>query len=338
MKRLVCNEPGSFSVQHVDQPRPASGEALLKIHRAGVCGTDLHAFGGNQPYFEYPRVLGHELAAEVVAFGSSVRSDIAVGDRVVVVPYLECGTCIACRRGRTNCCTSLSVIGVHVDGGMQEYITHPVSHLVKADGLSWEQIALVECLCIGAHAVGRAGIEPGQHVVVVGAGPIGIGVMQFAMEAGGSVIAVDIDEARLSFCTDHIGVRAAVNAADDPVRRVKELTDGDFAPVVLDATGSPKAMAASLAYVAHSGTLVYVGVVKADIPISDPEFHKRETTLLSSRNATPADFAHVIESLRTGSVSVDGCVTHTARVDEVPQVFESWTKPGSRVIKAMVSL
>lgn len=338
MKRLVCNEPGRFSIQNVERPVPASGEVLLKIHRAGVCGTDLHAFGGNQPYFEYPRVLGHELAAEVVELGPDVAGELAVGDRVAVVPYLECGTCIACRRGRTNCCASLSVIGVHVDGGMQEYITHPASHVVKADGLSWEQIALVECLCIGAHAVERAGVRRGQDVVVVGAGPIGIGVMQFAKEAGGSVIAVDIDDARLSFCTDHIGVQAAVNASQDPVRQVKDLTNGDFAPVVLDATGNPKAMAASLNFLAHSGTLVFVGVVKADIPISDPEFHKRETTLLSSRNATPQDFAHVIESLRSGSVSVDGCVTHSASMDEVADVFESWTKPESRVIKAMIAL
>jgi len=337
METLVCTTPGHFEYQQTERPVLLPGHTLLKIKRIGICGTDLHAFEGTQPFFSYPRILGHELAGEIVEMDDAPGFEI--GEAVTFVPYFNCGKCVACRAGKPNCCTSIKVSGVHIDGGMTEYLSVPSYSLVHGDGLSFDELALVEPLAIGAHGVRRAGVQAGDMVLVVGAGPIGIGTMEFARIAGATVIALDINDSRLQFCRDKIGVTHTVNAITENVsERLNELTNGDMPTVIIDATGNLRAINTAFAYLAHGGTYVLIGLQKGEISFSHPEFHKREATLMSSRNATRLDFEHVISSMKKGLVEPTNYITHRVRFDEVIDEFESWLDPENGVIKAMVSI
>ncbi|WP_159881087.1 zinc-binding alcohol dehydrogenase family protein [Paenibacillus puerhi] len=337
MKCIVCEEPNRLVMKEVDVPVPDPGEALIRIVRVGICGTDLHAYKGNQPYFVYPRVLGHELSA-VVAEIADNDLGIAAGDLVSVIPYIHCGSCIACRNGKTNCCTKMSVIGVHQDGGMREYMTVPIEHLIRAEGLTPDQAAIVECFSIGAHSIRIAGIRPGDFVLVIGAGPIGLGTMKFAKLAGAKVIAMDINEERLQFCKTWVPADYIVNVKNDPLKEVEAITGGDFPTTVLDATGNVKSMEQALNYVSHGGRLVYVGLVKADITFHDPDFHKREMAIMGSRNALREDFVQVIDSIRQGSIDTRAFITHRADFNEMIERYDSWLRPETGVIKAVVEL
>nr|WP_306812998.1 zinc-binding alcohol dehydrogenase family protein [Paenibacillus soyae] len=321
-------------------PEPAltEGHAIVSLRRIGICGTDYHAFKGNQPFFHYPRILGHELSGVIEQIGANEQG-LAARDPVAIIPYLHCGECLACRRGRTNCCTSMQVLGVHQDGGMRERIAVPVSHLLKAEGLTFDEAAMVEPLAIGAHAVRRAEIEPGDTVLVIGSGPIGLGVMAFAKQAGAYVIAMDINEERLAFCKTWAGADRTINSLEaDAKERLAEWTNGDFPVAVFDATGNAASMTKSFEWVGHGGKLVFVGLVKGDIAFSDPEFHKRELTLMGSRNATRDDFRHVMEVLGSGALDIEKFVTHRSPFNNMIDSFGEWLKPESKVMKAIVEL
>lgn len=337
MKTIVCEEPYRFAMTETEMPVPGEGEALVKIRRIGICGTDLHAYKGNQPYFTYPRILGHELSGEIVEIGRNERG-LSSGDLVVVTPYRYCGTCLACKQGKTNCCMKLTVLGVHEDGGMREYIAVPATLLIKAEGLTPEQAAVTECLCIGAHAVRRANIVAGENVLVIGAGPIGLGVMKFAKLAGAKVIALDINEERLAYCRQWVPADETVNAGNDPLQAIEAATQGNLPTVVFDATGNAASMETAPQYVAHTGRLIYVGLVKSKIAFEDPEFHKKEMSILSSRNATHEDFEHVMSSVRGGRIDTDSFITHRVAFDRMIETYDAWLKPETGVIKAMVNL
>jgi 2-desacetyl-2-hydroxyethyl bacteriochlorophyllide A dehydrogenase len=336
MKTLVCTEPGRFAYTERAIPVRSADQTLLRIRRIGICGTDLHAFEGTQPYFSYPRVLGHELAAEII---ETDNPGFRVGETVTFIPYFNCGTCIACRSGKPNCCSKISVCGVHADGGMTEYLLVPSESLVRGEGLGTDELALVEPLAIGAHGVRRAGVEPGEWVLVVGAGPIGLGIMELARIAGGRVIAMDVNDQRLQFCNDALNVDYTINPLKENVmEKLAEMTNGDFPTVVIDATGNLKAINNAFQYLAHGGRYVLVGLQKQEIIISHPEFHKREATLMSSRNATRADFEQVAAALASGQLNAANYITHHVSFDEVKDAFPSWLNPATGVIKAMVSL
>ncbi|WNR45488.1 zinc-binding alcohol dehydrogenase family protein [Paenibacillus roseipurpureus] len=337
MKAIVCEQIDRLAYVEMEQPTVGVGEALIRIQRIGICGTDLHAYKGNQPFFSYPRILGHELAGYVEELGEGV-SDLAIGDLVSVVPYMHCGHCIACRNGKTNCCIDMKVLGVHIDGGMVERISLPVSHLIKSNGLTLDQAAMLEPFSIGAHAVRRSELRAGETVLVIGSGPIGLGVMVLAKRQGATVIAMDINEERLAFCKDWAGVDHTVNALEQPKDKLSELTNGEFPTIVYDATGNVRSMTDAFSLVAHGGKLVYVGLVKADIAFHDPDFHKREMTLMGSRNATMEDFDTVRSAFQEGRINIDSYITHRAAFDEMVGQFETWLKPESKVIKAMVCL
>ena len=339
MKTLVLETPGKLVAADTPHPgAPSAGQALVRVHRVGVCGTDIHAFNGKQPFFTYPRILGHELGVEVIAVGSGV-TNVRAGDRCAVEPYLNCGQCIACRRGKPNCCTSLQVLGVHTDGGHREEILVPAAKLHASSKLGYDQLALVETLGIGAHAVERAQLAPGETVAVIGAGPIGLSAIQFALAAGARVIVIDVNESRLGFCRDRLGLPAAdlIDARSaDVVAKLKELTDGDLPTAVFDATGNPKSMAAAFEYPSHGGRLVFIGLFPGDVTFNDPNFHRRELTLLASRNARPDDFTRIISLVEAGKVDTAPWITHRARIEDVPALFESWTKPETGVLKAVI--
>lgn len=336
METLICVTPGTFEYRQAEMPVLQKGQSLLKIKRIGICGTDLHAYEGTQPYFNYPRILGHELAAEYVAGDAE---GFVAGEAVTIIPYFNCGECIACRDGKTNCCANIKVCGVHEDGGMREYFAVPSYSLLHSDGLSLDELALTEPLAIGAHGVRRAAIKKDEFVLIIGAGPIGLGLMEFARIAGANVIAMDVNLQRLSFCSEKLKVPFIINAAEeDPVMRLKEITNGDMPTVVIDATGNLKAINTAFQYMAHGGRYVLVGLQKGDISFSHPEFHKREATLMSSRNATKEDFLHVIESMKNGLINPSTYITHRVSFDKVKDEFAGWLKPENGVIKAMVTL
>ncbi|MFD2933766.1 zinc-binding alcohol dehydrogenase family protein [Spirosoma flavum] len=337
MDSLVCITPRQFTYKQATKPVLMTGQAILKIRRIGICGTDLHAFEGTQPFFNYPRILGHELAGDLV--DADGAPDFMVGEAVTFIPYFNCGYCIACRSGKPNCCVRLQVSGVHIDGGMVEYLSVPSYSLVHGAGLSHDELALVEPLAIGAHGVRRADIQPGEVVLVVGAGPIGLGTMEFARIAGATVIALDINDGRLAFCQNRLGVSHTINAqSTDVADQLAAITNGDMPTVIIDATGSLRAINTSFSYLAHGGRYVLVGLQKGDISFSHPEFHKREASLMSSRNATRADFEHVIASMKAGLVDPTTYITHRVGFDQVETEFESWLNPANGVIKAMVTL
>jgi threonine dehydrogenase-like Zn-dependent dehydrogenase len=330
---VVCVTPGLLQAEDRPTPVRADGEVLLRVRRVGICGTDLHIFAGRQPYLDYPRVMGHELSGTVEAAPPGSR--LAAGDVVYVMPYLSCGHCVACRAGRTNCCTRLQVLGVHRDGAFAEYLSVPEPFVHRAEGVSLDQAAMVEFLAIGAHAVRRAQVRAGQRVLVVGAGPIGMGAMIFSRLHGAAVTALDSRADRLAFCAQRLGVDASVTLGADDTERLAALTSGDFFDVVFDATGQAAAMARGFGFVAHGGTYVLISVVQADITFNDPEFHKRETTLLGSRNATAEDFETVLRAMREGLIPA-GLDTHRMALADVPDRFPGLLEPGAGVVKAII--
>jgi len=316
-----------------EQPIPGENEALLAIKKVGICGTDLHAYSGNQAFFTYPRVLGHELAAQVVEIGENSRG-IKNGDKVVVMPYVSCGTCVACRNNKTNCCSNIKVLGVHTDGGMQEHITVRTDLLLPSNHLSYDEMAIVEPLAIGAHAIRRAGLTKGETVVVVGCGPIGIGIIKLAQLQGSTVIALDTNSSRLTYAKEEIGADYVVNVTDNPVSKIEEITNGDMATAVFDATGHKGALEAGPDYMAHGGRYVLVGLSKGELTFMHPKIHAKESTIMCSRNATIEDFEHVIEMLPKFPTS--SFITHNVPFTEMISNFDSWTKPETGVIKATV--
>ena len=337
MKTLTCTTPGTFEYSETEKPELKKDHAIIKIKRIGICGTDLHAFEGTQPFFNYPRVLGHELSGELIELDG--RNDFKIGEAVTFIPYFNCGECISCRMNKPNCCVKMQVCGVHVDGGMREYLQVPSRTLLHGAGLSYDELALVEPLAIGAHGVRRADVQSGEFVLVIGAGPIGLGTMEFARIAGGKVIALDINDDRLTFCKEKLGVTYTINAlSPDVSEQLSQLTNGDMPTVVIDATGNQKAINNAINYLAHGARFVLIGLQKGDLIFNHPEFHKRESTLMSSRNANIEDFEHVIQSMKAGLVKPTTYITHQVKFEEVKDEFESWLDPKNGVIKAMVKM
>ncbi|MCM5526853.1 zinc-binding alcohol dehydrogenase family protein [Parasegetibacter sp. NRK P23] len=334
MKVLYCTTPGKFDYDEKEQPKAAPGYSLLNVKRVGICGTDLHAFEGTQPFFSYPRILGHELACTFVEGAAGFEP----GEAVTIIPYFNCGTCVACRRGKGNCCTKMQVCGVHLDGGMAEYLLVPDDKLVHGNGLSLDELALVEPLAIALHGVKRAAVEEGEWVLIMGAGPIGIGIIEFARMYGGNVVVADVNEDRLEWCRKNLGVQHTINPASEELTvKLEQLTNGEMATVVIDATGSNRAIHNGFPCMAHGARYVLVGLQKEAISFSHPEFHKRESTLMSSRNATREDFEEVIDAMKQQKIQPLKWVTHRVNADEIAKEFPGWIDPKNKVIKALTN-
>jgi threonine dehydrogenase-like Zn-dependent dehydrogenase len=232
----------------------------------------------------------------------------------------------------------LQVLGVHTDGGMREQIVVPAAKLHRSATLSFEQLALVETLGIGAHAVGRAQARAGEWALVIGAGPIGLTVMQFALLEGARVIALDLELGRLEFCRQQLGVEHTIAADAGALDAIRELTEGELPTLVFDATGSPQSMHGAFQYVANGGRLVFVGLFQGDVTFHDPEFHRRELTLLASRNATGAELRWIVGLIEGGRIDTMPWITHRAPLAEAPAHFPSWIQRETGVIKAMLTV
>ncbi len=318
MQQWICYQPGTLSLQETEMPQRTLGSSLLRVRNIGICGTDIHAFAGNQPFFSYPRILGHELAVEIV------ESDtFKAGELATIIPYFNCTSCGACAAGKPNCCENIQVFGVHTDGGMREYIVVEDRYILPGYGLSADELALVEPLSIAAHGLRRADLKAGEKVLVMGAGPIGLFTILLAKIQGALVEVAEPNTSRLQFCLENLGVSEASSTAYS---------------TVIDATGNLNAIESGFAKMAHGGKYVLIGLQKQAISFSHPEFHKREATLMSSRNATLEDFEYILNLFRNQMIQADLFISHRFSKNQVPGIFTKINEPAEQVIKAMISL
>ncbi len=340
MKAICLQEPKVWEKIDIEPPAaPGPGQVTVKTHRMGICGTDLSGYLGKMPFFSYPRIPGHELGVEVLEVGPDV-TNVKPGDRCSVEPYMNCGTCLACRRGMTNCCTNLKVLGVMTDGGLCEKFTLPAHKLHPSASLEYEQLALVETLGIGCHAVDRGQVRPDDSILVIGAGPIGLAAIVFAKLTGQPTFVLDLNQQRLDFCTEKMGVDATVLSSDrdSNIAALRDLTNGELPTIVIDATGSHHSMSDAFHYVGPTGKLIYVGITMQPVSFEHKIMHRPEMDVLASRNALPRDFTRIINLMESGDIDTSPWITHRTTFDEMPDVFDSYTKPETGVIKAVVEL
>ncbi|MEZ4901416.1 MAG: zinc-binding alcohol dehydrogenase family protein [Spirosomataceae bacterium] len=341
MKAIILNKPGELELTeraNLDEIR--DGQAIVKIKRIGICGTDYHAFKGNQPFFSYPRVLGHELGAEVVALGGSLaNAALKIGDKVAVEPYIHCRQCQACKEGYINCCENLQVLGVHTDGGMTEYLAIPFEKLHPSAQLGFDELALVETLGIGLHGVNRAQIIPNDKVLVIGAGPIGLSAAQFSQIKGATVAVADRVESRLAFVKENkLAHQFILTEAELTAELVRTYFEGQLPTVIIDATGNKESMQNAFQLIAHGGKIVYLGLFQGEVTFNDPNFHRTEISLLASRNALPADFRTIIALMESKQIDTQPWLSHRTRFDALPTIFKTLLNPEEKVIKAIVEM
>jgi alcohol dehydrogenase len=341
MQALLLERPQAFRFIDVPEPpAPGPGEAVVRVHAVGICGTDYGGYLGKMPFFSYPRIPGHELGVEVAAVGAGV-TNVKPGDRCCVEPYINCQKCHSCVRGLTNCCEHHQTLGVHCDGGLRPLFTVPARKLHPSPRLTAEQNALVETLAIGCHAIDRAAPKPGETMLIIGAGPIGLSALEFAKVARARVIVMDMAQSRLDFVRTAMGVADTVLATGTPadIDTVNRLTDGRMCEVVVDATGSAASMGAALAFCSFGGRLVYVGITQGQVSFPHaPVMHRRELTMFASRNALSRDFSRIIGLIEDGTIDTRPWITHRLSFAELPAAFPGLLTPASGVIKAVVEM
>lgn len=340
MRAIQISEVKTLKQIDIDEPAaPGPGQALVKTHRMGVCGTDISCYLGKFPFFDFPRIPGHELGVEVVAVGDGV-SNVSAGDRCSIEPYMNCGECYPCRRGAINCCQNLKVIGVMTDGGLCESFLVRADKLHPSASLTFDQLALVETLAIGCHANDRGAPEGGDHALIIGMGPIGLSTLEFARLTDATISVMDMNQGRLDFVRENYGIENTVLFKGDgsEVERMKEITGGDMYQVITDATGNKHSMGGALQYIASTGRLVYVGITTEEVTFRHPVMHRPEASILASRNALPPDFTRIIQLIEAGTINTDPWITHRTSFTGVMDDFESFTKPETGVIKAIIEV
>ncbi len=340
MRAIQIVEPKKLREISIDRPgAPGPGQALVRTHRMGVCGTDISCYLGKFPFFAFPRIPGHELGVEVLEVGSDVQN-VRPGDACSVEPYMQCSTCYACRKGASNCCANLKVIGVMTDGGLCESFLIRADKLHVSKKLTMDQLALVETLAIGCHASQRSSSTAQDQVLIIGAGPIGIATLEFVRLTGAEITVMDMNPARLDFVKRTYGIDRLIEVtpSNSGLDAAKARTDSDLYSVVIDATGNRFSMSGAFQFVAPTGRLVYVGITQDEIVFKHPSLHRPEVTLLASRNALPSDFPYIIGLIEAGTIKTDPWITHRTDLDHVLDDFESFTRPESGVLKAIIDV
>jgi 2-desacetyl-2-hydroxyethyl bacteriochlorophyllide A dehydrogenase len=340
MRAIQIVEPKRLKEISVEAPdSPGPGQALVRTHRMGVCGTDISCYLGKFPFFAFPRIPGHELGVEVLAVGAGVEN-VKVGDACSVEPYLHCGQCYACRKGAGNCCANLKVIGVMMDGGLCEKFLIRADKLHSSKQLSMDQLALVETLAIGCHASQRSEASKNDRVLIIGAGPIGIATLEFVRLTGAAITVMDMNSTRLDFIRQTYSIDRLIEVSQQKsgIEEARELTGGDLFDIVIDATGNRFSMSGAFQFVAPTGRLVYVGITQDEIVFKHPALHRPEVTLLASRNALPKDFPYIIGLIEDGTIQTDPWITHRTDLDHVVNDFDSFTRPENGVLKAIIDV
>jgi 2-desacetyl-2-hydroxyethyl bacteriochlorophyllide A dehydrogenase len=328
IRSLCLRQPGLLEFQSdPEPPAPDDDQALVAVRAIGICGTDLSGYLGKMPFIQYPRILGHELGVEVLQVGNNVTT-VQPGNRCSVEPYLHCGSCEPCRLGRTNCCENLKVLGVHCDGGMRQRLIVHADKLHRSKQLDFDQLALVETLAIGSHAVQRAELTTRDRILIIGAGPIGLATLEFALLKSDAVTVIEPNEERRVFITHHY---PSVKIPSGPPL-------GSSFSAVFDATGNAQSMSASLQYAAFGARIVFVGITTEPVILDDPLFHRRELTLLASRNALSSDFPKIIKLIESRQIEIGKWISQRAPFDSAPDVFAQITNGTVRPIKTVLIL
>ncbi|MDP7048707.1 MAG: zinc-binding alcohol dehydrogenase family protein [Verrucomicrobiota bacterium] len=340
MKAIILEKPEHFTHADIDEPgQPGPGEALVEVHRVGICGTDVSGYLGKMPFFTYPVIPGHELGVQVVAVGEGVDR-VNPGNRCSIEPYMNCGECYACRKGSTNCCESLKVIGVHKNGGMCDRFVLPAHKLHPSAKLTMEQLALVETLAIGCNCVNRAATQAGDKVLVIGAGPIGMATIEFLKVAQAEITVMDMNETRLQFCKEKLGVDHTVVFKKEGTEadQLRVVNGGDLPNTVIDATGSHISMSNAFQYCSFTGQVLYVGITTQELSFKHVAIHRPELTIKASRNAVPGDFTRIISLIEDGVINTDPWLSHHASYDDFIDEFPNWLRPETGVIKAVLHM
>ena len=330
MKAVYMEKPWNIEISDVQMPKPKEGEALLRVKSAGICGSDIGAFRGTNGLVSYPRIIGHEIAGEVISIPENNKNGIKPGDRVIVDPYLYCGHCYPCSIGRTNCCVDLKVLGVHVDGGMAEYFCHPADMLLKVpDDMPWDIIPLAEPLTIALHGIHRLNLKAGEHIAINGAGPIGLLAAMVALHYGAEPIMIDLVKERLDFAKS-LGVRCTINLREeDLVEKVSEYTNGRMAECVMEASGANSAIRATLDIVSHAGRIALTGWPKQETPIPTDMITRKEVDVRGARTSA-GEFPEAIDLIYHQKVDARRILTKVISIDEAPETIRDIEKnPGN---------
>ena len=339
MKAVVLTEPNRLFIVELSKPVPAPGEVLLRMRRIGYCGSDLNSFRGLNPIITYPRILGHEIAAEIEEVTEGVPAELTHGLQVTVLPYTACGHCSSCRSGRVNACRTNQTLGVQRDGALAEYLCVPWEKIVVAPGLSLAQLALIEPLSVGFHAVERGRVTERDTVCVLGSGMIGLGAIAgAAMLRKARVIAVDLDDAKLSLAR-RAGAAEVINSKTSSLHdSLMELTGGNGPDVIIEAVGMEQTFLAAVEEVAFAGRVVYVGYAKKPVAYETKNFLLKELDIMGSRNATLHNFAEVAGILSSGTYPTEETITRTLPLTEACEAMQQWSDNPSLVTKILIDL
>lgn len=339
MQAFVINKPGSVGfTEEVAKPEIKTGEVLVKIKKVGFCGSDLNTFRGLNPIVTYPRIPGHEIAAEIVEIGTDVPADFKVGDKVVVLPYTTCGECWSCLSGRPNACKNNKTLGVQQDGGMLEYLSVPYEKLVgNVNELSFSEIAIVEPLAVGFHAARRGEGKKGEYMLVFGCGMVGLGAICKGNRDGATVIAVDIDDEKLElarqFGATHLINSAKMNLEEE----VLKITEGHGATVTVEAIGLSQTFIAAVDLTSFAGRVVYVGYAKDEIAFDTKKFVMKEIQIRGSRNAIKDDFADVLQAMKDMDLPIDKLISKDVPLAEAGEALKYWDDNTAEITKILVS-
>ena len=338
MKVLKIAEPGKVVLGEGEKPAAEQNEVLVKLKYVGFCGSDLSTYLGKNPMVQYPRVPGHEISGIIESVGEGIPDGFSAGEPVTVVPYTNCGQCPSCRRGRSYACQFNQTLGVQRDGAMQEYISVPWQKILKAPKLSELELAMVEPLTVGFHAIERGRVTDSDTVMVMGCGMIGAGAVVRAVLRGATVIAVDIDDHKLNLARD-LGAHYTVNSVNSDLHEeLGKLTGGDGPDVVVEAAGNPITYRAAVEEVAFTGRVVCIGYAGSEVSFATKLFVQKEMDIMGSRNATPEDFRAVISYLERGTIPLDQMITLKVKPEEAADAVQTWAADPGKVMKILLDL
>ncbi|MEH8096812.1 zinc-binding alcohol dehydrogenase family protein [Gallibacterium anatis] len=319
IKAVKLDKPHQVSIQETQFPVKKENEVLIKVESVGICGSDIGAYRGTNPLVTYPRILGHEVVGRIIESGLGMPSNIKIGDRVIVDPYIYCGSCYPCSIGRTNCCTNLKVIGVHIDGGMQEIITHPAHLITKVpNNITLNLLPLAEPLTIALHAIHRTKVKQGEFVTIIGAGAIGLMAALVSKLYGATPILIDILDKRLEYAKS-IGVTHTINSLkEDPQEQINKITNSQLSQVVIEASGANESIQNTLKYTSFAGRIALTGWPKKETLLPTNIITFKELDIYGSRTSK-GEFEEALNLISSGKFDAKDIVTKTISFDEIPE-------------------